>query len=221
MPFALLALAGLVQAPSGEEILHKVFERYVKMKGFEAVISKMARDRSEDPLTPAITTVFSYESPQRWRIDYADYWGGGAVYVRNGKQLKIVSADSGDPQVVEAGPSLMRSNPNLGPGGAAFSVIYLLMEGPAAYDRLVAPKAPVKVQGNWLSFQTKDLGNMTLHLMDGLVDRVEFDNRASRMAAYMWFPMFSEKPETPLEVESISYKLPAKFTKGLFTIKSS
>lgn len=205
---------------SGEATLRSVLANYGKLRRCQISISKAARDQKGDAMAPTTSSLLSYESPTRWRLDQGDYWGGGSVFTQDGKNLKIVFLDAGSIELRKAGPSLMRSNGALAPGGGSFAILFLLLEGSPAFDKLVAPGGEVSLKGNTLSVKTKDFGSMTLRLDGKLVTEIEFDNKPLRMAAYRFIPQFGAMPEDPLEVEAISYRPVSKFPKGTFDTKT-
>lgn len=208
----------LLPAPpqSGEQALRSVLEHYGKLRRFEAGISKAARDRRGDAMVPTLSVMLSYESPQKFRVDQSEYWGGGSSYTSDGKVLRIVSADGAPTVLRNAGASLVKSHSALGPRGGAFAILFLLLEGPSAYDKLVSPDEEVKLNGRRLDFKSKDFGSMALTLDGKLVTLIEFDNKPNREANYRFLPMFSEKPEDPMEVESIEYRFVDRFARKTF-----
>lgn len=218
MPVALLGLALLAQTPdrSGEAALRAVFATYGKLAKFEASIAKSSRDRKEDALLPTLSFMLAYDSPTRFRLEQSEYWGGGTTYVQDGTTLKLVSADGGPTRLRNAGKSLMTSFGSLAPGGGSFSLLFLFLEGPRAFDKLVAADSSITRRGNWISLKTKDFGEMSLHLDGKLIVGIEFDNKALRMASYRFTPMFGDPPEDPLEVEAISYRFVDGFPRHTF-----
>lgn len=196
--------------------MRSVLEHYGKLRKFEASISKAARDRRGDAMIPTLSIMLSYDSKDRFRVEQSEYWGSGNTYTSDGKTLRIVSADGAPTVLRNAGPSLIRSHPMLAPRGGAFAVLFLLLEGPSAYDKLVAPDAPVKFIGRRIDFKSKDYGSMSLTLDGKLVTSIQFDNKPNRDANYRFLPIFNEKPEDPMEVETIAYSFVSGFPKHTF-----
>jgi hypothetical protein len=217
MPLLAFAAFALLSPPqSGEAVLRSVFEHYGKMRKFEAGISKAARDRRGETMGPTISLLLSYDSKQRFRVEQSEYWGGGNTFTSDGKTLRVVSADGGPTTLRNAGPSLMQSHPMLAPRGGAFAVLFLLLEGPSAYDKLVAPDGSVKLNGRRIDFKSKDYGSMSMTLDGKLITDIQFDNKPNRDANYRFLPMFSEKPEDPMEVEVITYEFVNRFARNRF-----
>lgn len=214
MPLVSLALALVACSDqSGEAVLREVLARSGRLHSFQASVSKSARDRKSDAFYPTSSYMVAFESPRRFRIDQAEMWGDCTSWIQDGKTLKVVTANGGPARLRNPVTSPLALG---APGSGSFTIFFLLLEGPAAYDKLVAPGSAVSHRGNWLQFKSKDFGNVSMRLGDGLVREIEFDNRELRLAQYRFFPMWSEKPEEPMEIESITVEHVSAFARGTF-----
>lgn len=167
-------------------------------------------------MSPGLSGMISYASPTRFRYEHSEYWGGGSTYVSDGKTLKFMSVDGAPTRLRNSGATLMSSHPSFSPGSGSFAMVLLLLEGPAIYNRLVAANTPVSLDGRRITFKSKDFGQVTIYLENGLASEIEFDNKPNRMAAYRLTPMFGDPPEDPMEVEALSYGFGVRFPSRTF-----
>jgi hypothetical protein len=215
MPTFLLALGAALHT-DGDVALRSMLARYGKLRNVEISISKSGRDRRSDAFSPGISGLIAYQSPNRFRYEQSEYWGGGYSYISDGSTLKVMPADYGSIRLRKTGATIMSSHPALSPGSGSFAMVLLFLEGPAAYDKLVAAKTPVTVAGQRLEFKSKDFGKVTIFLAEGLASEILFDNKPNRMASYRMVPMFGDPPEDPMEVEALSYRLGVRFPSRTF-----
>lgn len=210
-----LAISALTPT-SGEAMLDALFQRYEKLKNVEVSISKCARDAKDQALVPGFEILLRYVSPTRFRVDAAEYWGGGGRYVCDGKTFLFESADGWAPAQLRNAAPLMEAHPDLNLRGSASSYLYAFMKGREMKSRLLVPGSPIASGRNWIRFATKEAGTMTLTLSNGWISEIAFDNRPGRLATYVMLPMWYEKPDDPLEIEAITYRFNARFPRSLF-----
>lgn len=206
-------------AGSGEAILDQLLDRYHKLRNVEISISKAGRARKGEALEASIEMILRYVDPKKFHLDVAEYWGGGSRYVSDGVTLLSESVDGGRPIQLRNAAPLIDSHPELNLHAGNSSVIFAFLKGREMRSKLVAPNIPISAGRNWIRFASKDFGMMTLTLTDGWIHEIAYDNLPGRMASYVMTPMWNEKPEDPLEIESVTYRFGAKFAKSWFDTK--
>jgi len=207
-------LAIAAQNASGEALLDQLFAKYEKLRNVEVSVSKAGRIRKGDALEAATEMLLRYVEPKKFQLDISEYWGGGSRYVSDGVTLLTEAIDG--PIILKHAAPLIDADPGLALHNGNSCVIFAFLKGRSMKSKLLVPNAPITSGKNWLQFQTKDFGIMTLTLTEGWITQVAFDNRPGRLANYVMFPMFGDKPEDPLEIEAYSYRFGARFAKSWF-----
>lgn len=207
-------LAITTQNASGEALLDQLFVRYEKLRNVEISVSKAGRIRKGEALEAATEMILRYADPKKFQLDVSEYWGGGSRYVSDGTTLLTETIDG--PIVLKNAGTLIDADPGLALHNGNSCVIFAFLKGPSMKSKMVVPNAPIQSGKNWIQFQTKDFGVMTLTLSDGWINQISFDNKPGRMANYLLFPMFGDKPEDPMEIEAYSYRFGVKFAKSWF-----
>lgn len=217
-PMLLLAWPLLIAPQDGRATLEAMLLRYERLRDVEITISRSARDRAGQALLATTSGVLAFSRTDRFRYEFSEYWGGGASIVRNGATLLYVPADGTTATLRKPGASVTSSHSSLTPGAPGFAMTLLFLEGRAAMLRLLPPGAQVTQRGNVLEFVSRDMGHVTIYLRDGLAGEVTYDNQPLRWAAYQFLPVFNERPESPLEWESVTFRKVGRFARGTFSV---
>jgi hypothetical protein len=223
----LFAATAQAQAPappdrSGEPALRRVFEQHGALRNVEALIWKSNRDRGDQPLQADRTITLWYASPGKFRAAGSVYWGEASLYVSDGKTLYADALDDMQPGSLRNShpTSIPLAHSDLSLRGGYGSVLYYLLEGPPAFEKMVDPVGSITAETTrgeeQIKFKSKEIGMVTLFLRGGLVHAVEYDNLPQREAMYLRFPMWLEKPEDPLEREEIEITKRRSFPRDTF-----
>lgn len=207
----------LLTAPdrSAEAEFVKMLEDCARLSKVQISISKGTRDRDGDALQADALWYISLSKPNTFRVSLGDYWGSEfPTYISDGKTL----LQAGTLNVLQKAPAnLIGAFPR---GNGAYAPLFDFMRGKAALD-MVAPDGDIVRKGSVLKVETKDLGDLEINLLEmnglKLPTIVDVRNIAARMASYRLFPMFSERPEDPLEKYSFTYKFVGSFPKNEFS----
>ncbi len=209
----------LTTLPTPRAELEALFDRYGKLRNAEISISKSARLRKHEAQEADNEIVLAYADQRRFRVTAGSYWGGGGYYISDGKTLLAENLDGGPAQLRKAAP-LMQAHSDLALRAGNSSLIFLFLEGRAAMPRLIAEATEVRGGRNWLQFTSRGMGNMTITLRDGWIQQIGYDNRPERMASYLMFPMWYERPDDPMQIEAFSYRFGVRFPRGTFDVVS-
>lgn len=205
----------LTTLPTPRAELEALFDRYDKLRNAEISISKSARLRKREAQEADTEIILAYADQRRFRVTVGNYWGGGGYYISDGKTLLAENADGGPAQLRKAAP-LMQAHSDLALRAGNSSLIFLFLEGRASMPKLIAPGTEVRGGRNWLQFTSKGMGNMTLTTRDGWIQEIAYDNRPERMASYLMFPMWYERPDDPMQIEAFSYQFKVRFPARTF-----
>lgn len=209
----MIALALLATAPDIQ--LKDLFDRYGRLRSAEFSISRSRRLAKHEAQEAGTELLVRYADPRRFRVDSADYWGDSSTFVSDGRSLLVFSGGSDQATLRNTG-DLLDAHPSLNLQGGASAILFLFLKGREAYPRLVAEEPKFESGRNWIRFATKSLGVMTLTLRDGWIQEIAFDNRPGAVASYLMFPMWYERPQDPMEIESVTYRFNVRFPGWMF-----
>ena len=225
LPIALLAPQGPTAAPdrSAEPKLRQIFEKYGKLRNAHIEIFKSARETETGPFFGDKQIVIWYDGPTKFRVTTAGYWGDAGLYVSDGKDMYIDNLDDNRPATLREmkAKAMVESSSDLSSGDPK-SLMYMLLQGPAAMSKIVSLSGEIKELSNGaIRFQSREIGLVTLYRdKDDMVSRIEYDNLPIRLAQYRLVPFFFDKPSQPLEREEVSYiSLGRRLPNNLFSTK--
>lgn len=157
--------------------------------------------------------------PKVFRISVGDYWG--STYPTFTSDGKTLMSDDGT-IILDHAPALISDVTGFARGAGLYNPFFDFMRGRKTAD-IVAPDGDIVKTNSGVKLFTKDMGVIDITLMkaEGLLLPMIIDvsNVAGRMVAYRLLPMFSEKPEQPLERYVFSYKFVDKFNRDEFAIR--
>lgn len=190
-----------------------------KLQHVEISMNKGIRDRAGDALQTDQLWFMRLERPNVFHIYLGHYWNSNQpVSVSDGKTLL---QDDGR-IVLRNAPASPLQIPGFDRGGPFYSPLFDFMQGRSAL-KMVSPDGDIRRTNSGFTLQTKDLGevDVTLTRRDGYVLPLIIDvsNLAGRMANYRLFPMFSDRPEQPMERYVMNYNFAPAFPRGEFEIR--
>jgi len=210
---------------SGEPALRKVLADMGSLRGVRVELYKTGHVRKEQVMAPQQTTSIWYEGPTRFRILEMAPFGDGKLFVSDGQSLLMDTLDDTEDVTLEnAGKNIYSGDPDLSLKGNSSAVFFYLLDGPSAFDKLVAPNSEI-VSGvssePWVKFKSADVGAVTVFYAQkngkSLVDRIEYDN-APKYEARVRAGSRALRPDGSLVVEEISYVSPGgRFSPSLFS----
>lgn len=204
---------------SGEADFLKMLEGCSKLQNVEIVMNKCVRDRDRDALQSDANWLIRLAKPNVFRIYVGHYWNSDIpVYTRDRQTLMISDSRA----VLQNAPkNIVDIQGAFAPGAPYYSPLFDFMRGGEAALLAVADSDIVKTASGFR--MTSKLGaiEVTLTKHEGLTLPLIIDvsNLAGRLAAYRLFPMFSDRPEQPLERYVMDYKFGPQFPRGEFDTK--
>ncbi|HZH98728.1 MAG TPA: hypothetical protein VEX38_07130 [Fimbriimonadaceae bacterium] len=232
LPLLFCAYALALQEPAapdrtGEPELRRILEAHGKLRNVQIVIGKSARERSDQVMQPDKTLTLWYAGPNRFRMAASSYWGDAALYVSDGKTLYSDPLDDSQPAILRnttVTPIPMVHN-DLSLRGGNGSMLFYLLEGAGAFDKIVDSGGNITLKESaverQVTFKSKDFGTVSIFVDKAkrLAHRIEYDNLPGKLAAYLRFPMWMEKPEDPLDREEITITPMRSFPRDTFSVK--
>lgn len=209
----------MVADRSGEAQFLALLDSCEKLRGARIVVNKLVRDRDADALVPDVEMLIDYAAPNVFRVTLGDYWAGSnGTFVSDGKTLKI----DGDYAELRNAPKSILGVDGFGKGNGYHNLFFEFTRGRKAMD-LLPPDGDIVRTTSGVKLKTKEFGDVEVTLVkrDGLTLPLYIDvsNTAGRMASYRMFPMFSSRPEQPLERFVFDFRLGFRFAKGTFDTK--
>lgn len=209
----------MVADRSGEAQFLALLDSCEKLRNVRIVVNKMARDRDVDALVPDVEMLIEYGAPNVFRITLGDYWAGSnGTFVSDGKTLKI----DGDFTELKNAPKSIIGVDGFQKGSGYHNLFFEFTRGRKALD-LLPPDSDIVRTTSGIKVKTKEFGDVDITLIkrDGLTLPLFIDvsNLAGRMAGYRMFPMFSSRPEQPLERYVFDFRFVSSFPKGTFDTK--
>ncbi|MEQ1821770.1 MAG: hypothetical protein ABL949_04630 [Fimbriimonadaceae bacterium] len=198
------------------EDFQTVLRSFETIPPVEIQMSMLSRGQKDLPYEAGSCWIVRLDGRKRFSISASGLWGDEAGrYISDGKTLLIL----GDSNVLKNAPDSVSEissafNPQFG------CVLFELLKGARQVDSLLGPDKRVERTPLGLKVWTRNFGvlDITIHQVEGklLPVRIVASDRASKMANYLLFPVFSDKPEDPQDMLSIGYNFVRSFPRGTF-----
>lgn len=227
----LVPLVAVAQEPtpdrSGEAALKKLLTRYGELKGIDVEIRQSTREAANEPMYTDRAIRVRFDEGVRFRVDMTEMWGETLLVISDGTTVARDSLYEGAPvRLSDAQDTMIGCEAELAPGKGSGSILFLLLEGPNAWDKLVSEKGSVtdKPFGRKLrviQFTSKLVGGVSLFYDPtdrlGLVTRIEYDDKQNKVNQARSMPQWFDMPQDPLVRQDLTYfAVATKLPHGLF-----
>jgi hypothetical protein len=186
---------------TGEPALMEVLAATGKLQNSRINIMMGSRAKEVDAFEMDYVLQLDLGKPGQFRAVGTGTWGESVLIVRNGPVLLEDPLTDGRLPILRDAPTdVLGAAQDLSLRGDFGSPFLLMLQGPAALNKLVASDSSITASDGTIRWKSKDYSNVRMTVDPGtkLPTMIEFDNLDYLTQRFNAAPNFRTKPESPM-----------------------